>query len=77
LTSTIAPPGLADGRRDVGADEVDAGHVETDDARRRLGDLDVVGVASIVRSIEVPPVDMFPVSASLTQVPSGSTSSIA
>ncbi len=33
------------------------------------------GWASIVRSIDVPPVDMLPVSASLTQVPSGSTSS--
>ncbi len=34
------------------------------------------GCASIVRSIDVPPVDMLPVSASLTQVPAGSTSSI-
>ena len=33
------------------------------------------GWASIVRSIEVPPVDMLPVSASLTQVPAGRTSS--
>ncbi len=36
--------GLADGRRDVRADEVDAGDVEADDPGRRLGDLDVVGV---------------------------------
>ena len=36
--------GLADGRRDVGADEVDAGDVEADDLGRGLGDLDVVGV---------------------------------
>ncbi len=36
--------GLADGRGDVGADEVDAGDVEPDDAGRGLGDLDVVGV---------------------------------
>ena len=35
------------------------------------------GCASIVRSIEVPPVDMLPVSASLTRVPSGRTSSSA
>ena len=35
------------------------------------------GCASIVRSIDVPPVDMLPVSASLTQVPAGRTSSIA
>ena len=33
------------------------------------------GWASIVRSIDVPPVDMLPVSASLTRVPSGGTSS--
>ena len=33
------------------------------------------GWASIVRSIDVPPVDMLPVRASLTQVPSGGTSS--
>jgi hypothetical protein len=33
------------------------------------------GWASIVLSIEVPPVDMLPVSASLTQAPSGGTSS--
>ena len=33
------------------------------------------GWASIVRSIDVPPVDMLPVRASLTQVPSGRTSS--
>ena len=33
------------------------------------------GCASIVRSIEVPPVDMLPVSASLIQVPAGGTSS--
>ena len=33
------------------------------------------GCASIVRSIEVPPVDMLPVSASLTRVPAGRTSS--
>ena len=38
------PAGLADGGRDVGADEVDAGDVEADDLGRRLGDLDVVGV---------------------------------
>ena len=36
--------GLADGRLDVRADEVDAGDVEPHDARCRLGDLDVVGV---------------------------------
>jgi hypothetical protein len=36
--------GLADGRGDVGADEVDTGDVEADDPGRRLGDLDVVGV---------------------------------
>ena len=36
--------GLADGRRDVGADEVDAGDVEPDDLGGRLGDLDVVGM---------------------------------
>ena len=35
------------------------------------------GCASIVRSIDVPPVDMLPVRASLIQVPSGRTSSIA
>ena len=35
---------LAHGDADVGHDEVDAGDVEADDARRRLGDLDVVGV---------------------------------
>ena len=35
---------LADGRRDVRADEVDAGHVEPDDLCRGLGDLDVVRV---------------------------------
>ena len=34
------------------------------------------GWASIVRSIDVPPVDMLPVSASLTRVPAGSTSSM-
>ena len=33
------------------------------------------GCASIVRSIDVPPVDMLPVRASLTQVPAGRTSS--
>ena len=33
------------------------------------------GCASMVRSIEVPPVDMLPVRASLTQVPAGRTSS--
>ena len=44
LTSTIAAAGLADGLADVGADEVDPGDVEADDAGRRLGDLDVVGV---------------------------------
>ena len=38
------PAGLADGRLDVRADEVDAGDVEADDARGGLGDLDVVGV---------------------------------
>ncbi len=36
--------GLTHGRGDVRADEVDAGHIEADDARRGLGDLDVVGV---------------------------------
>ncbi len=36
--------GLAHGRGDVGTDEVDAGDIEADDPRRRLGDLDVVGV---------------------------------
>ena len=36
--------GLADGGRDVRADEVDAGDVEADDPGGRLGDLDVVGV---------------------------------
>ena len=36
--------GLAHGRGDVGADEVDAGDVEPDEARGLLGDLDVVGV---------------------------------
>ena len=35
------------------------------------------GWASMVRSIEVPPVDMLPVRASLTRVPAGRTSSIA
>ncbi len=44
LTSTIAPPVSRTGRRDVGADEVDAGDVEPDDLRGRLGDLDVVGM---------------------------------
>ena len=39
-----AAAGLADGGLDVGADEVDAGDVEPDDAGRRLGDLDVVRV---------------------------------
>jgi hypothetical protein len=38
------PASLADGRRDVGADEVDAGDVEPDDLGGGLGDLDVVGV---------------------------------
>ena len=33
------------------------------------------GWASMVRSIDVPPVDMLPVSASLTRCPSGGTSS--
>jgi hypothetical protein len=37
-------PRLADGDGDVGADEVDAGDVEPDHARRHLGDLDVVGM---------------------------------
>ena len=36
--------GLADGRGDVRADEVDAGDIEADDPGRGLGDLDVVGV---------------------------------
>ena len=36
--------GLAHGRGDVGADEVDAGDVEPDHAGRLLGDLDVVRV---------------------------------
>ena len=44
LTSTMAPPVSRTGRRDVGADEVDAGDVEPDDPGRRLGDLDVVRV---------------------------------
>ena len=44
FTSTIAAAGLADGLGDVGADEVDAGDVEADDARGGLGDLDVVRV---------------------------------
>ena len=39
-----AAAGLAHRLGDVGADEVDAGDVEADDARRRLRDLDVVGV---------------------------------
>ena len=34
------------------------------------------GCASIVRSMEMPPVDMFPVRVSLTMVPSGGTSSM-
>ena len=44
LTSTIPPPVSRTGVRDVGADEVDAGDVEADDARRGLRDLDVVRV---------------------------------
>ena len=36
--------GLAHRRGDVGADEVDAGHVEPDQPGGLLGDLDVVGV---------------------------------
>ena len=42
---------LAHGHGDVGRDEVDAGDVEADDARRRLGDLDVVRVR-LVRAID-------------------------
>ena len=44
LTSTIAPPCSRTGRGDVRDDEVDAGDVEADHLRRRLGDLDVVGM---------------------------------
>ena len=38
------PTGLAHRGGDVGADEVDARHIEADHAGRLLGDLDVVGV---------------------------------
>jgi hypothetical protein len=70
-----AAAGLAHGLGDVGADEVDAGDVEADDRCGGLRDLDVVGVASKVRSIDVPPVLMLPVSASLTKAPFGGTES--
>jgi hypothetical protein len=58
--------GLAYREGDVRADEVDAGDVEPDDRAASSAMSTLSGCASKVRSIEMPPVDMLPVRASLT-----------